>query len=101
MDNKNERDFIKISQVVGKAKVIGPLSFVDVIPLVLVFFVIYGLSLLKIKVFDAILVGTWLLGTIFMVSGTRPDKFMRRLRGKPKRWRRGFYPSKTLIGKKK
>jgi len=95
----SQRGFIKISKVVGQAKIIGSLGVAEVIPLGIVLLIVYGLSLL-IPTLIAILLGTGVLGVIFMVAGKRPDRFLRRLLGKPKRWRRGFHPSRPLLGKK-
>ena len=96
---KREQDFIKISQVVGQVKVLGSLSFWQIIPLVVVILLSYGLCSF-IGLFNSLLVGVWVLGTIFLVTGARPDHFLRRLLGKPKRWRRGFRPSSSLLVQK-
>lgn len=97
---KKDQGFIKISQVVGQANVIGSLSLWQVVPIVGVMALGYGVcTWLKIEPLAAILVGTWILGTIIVVAGSRPDRIIRRLLGKPRRWRRGFHPARPLLGK--
>ncbi len=96
--DKNDGDFIKISQVVGQAKVVGPLSFWQITPIISVILLVCGLNPL-IGLFNSILLGAWLWGVMLMVMGGRPDRFNRRLRGKPKRWRRGFHASSPLLKK--
>ena len=101
MDKSKKRDFIKISQVVGDNKVIGPLTFWQTMSIVVVFLLVYLLySWFKISLFLLCLIGIGILGTIVMVTGGKPDRIIRRLLGKPKRWRRGFYASKPFLGKK-
>lgn len=101
MSKKIERGFIKISQVVGDTKVIGSLSIWQTLLIIVVILLIYGLvSWLKIGLFKSLLLGTWILGSILVVTGTRPDRIIRRLLGKPKRWRRGFHPARPLLEKR-
>ena len=95
-----DRGFIKISQVVGQARIIGSLSLWQVIPIVAVIGLIYTLcSWLSVNPLIAVLFGAWILGTVVAVAGGRPDRIIRRLLGRPRRWKRGFYPARPLLGK--
>lgn len=96
---RKEKDFIKISKVLGQSKVIGSLSVWQIMPLGLAILLIGGLCWLKVNIFQAIIIGAWILGAIVMVTGGRPDRIMRRFLGKPKRWQRGFYPARPLLEK--
>ena len=98
-ERKSERGFIKISKVVGQGKVVGPFGVAEIVPIGLVLSLVLWLSSL-IPFVLAVLLGAGVLGVIFLVAGKRPDRFLRRLSGKPKRWRRGFHPSRPLLGKK-
>ena len=93
--SKNQ-EFIKISQVVGQAKVIASFEPWQVIIIVTIFLLILGLRSI-IGLFNSAMLGGWILGTIAMITRGRPDNFIRRLWGRPKRWQRGFSSSNSLL----
>jgi len=92
-----DQNYIEISQVVGKGKIFGPFSVWQFILFAAILVLIYILYTLKFDLFKSALVGMWLLASMTLLTGDRPDRFVRRLLGKPRRWRRGFRPAQPLL----
>ena len=98
MSEKDE-EFIPTSKVLGQAKVVGPFTIWQLVPLVLALLLVYLLCLLKLSFLQSLIIGLWILTSFSWVTGKRPDRLIRRLLGRPKRWRRGFHPSRPLLEK--
>lgn len=99
MSDKKDEEFIPTSKVLGQGKVVGPFTIWQLIPLVLVLLLVYLLHLFKFSFRNSLIIGVWILTSLSLVTGKRPDRLIRRWLGRPKRWRRGFRPSSPLLEK--
>jgi hypothetical protein len=93
-----DQEFIKISQVVGKRKLFASLSVWQFVAIAVCLLLVWVLYLLKIDPLKAALMGTWILGAIWLLTGDRPDRIIKRLFGRPRHWKRGFRKARPLLG---
>lgn len=93
-----DKEFIKISQVVGKRKLFASLSVWQFVAIAIIFVLVWVLYLLEIDPIKAALIGAWILGAMWLITGDRPDRIVKRLFGGPRHWKRGFRKSRPLLG---